>query len=206
MNQDIEKKRQGKRKQHLVLTMAALVSVVLLVVILGKGLTLDPNTKGNALAGKVAIDFHAKWLQGQGLVKEADPSGFRLSQFKGQPVVLNFWASWCVSCREEAREMELFWQKYKDKGVAVVGIAIQDQVEPAMQFANYFQKSYILGIDSQGGISLDYGVTGVPETFFIDSNGVVKEKVVGPVSFSMMESVVQKLLQSQGSQTSNQGG
>ena len=116
-----------------------------------------------------------------------DGSTYTLHDLRGKVVVLNFWASWCYSCREEARFFEEFWQKYKDKGIAVVGIAIQDQDGPAIEFARQFGKTYILGLDTDGKASIDYGVYGVPETFLIDRNGVIRHKEAGPVTVAMLE-------------------
>ena len=177
----------GHRKRHVAATLAGLIFVAALVVLLGKGLTLNPNSSGNAFEDQEALDFKAKWIQGQELVEGGDSAGFTLKEFRGKAVILNFWASWCVSCREEAKEMELFWQKYKEQGVIVLGVAIQDTEESARKFADYFGKTYILGMDVDGKISIDYGVTGVPETFFIDYQGIVRDKVTGPVDLPMME-------------------
>ena len=122
--------------------------------------------------------------------QQAGARGFALDDFKGRPVVVNFWASWCVSCREEARELEKFWQAVKGKNVAVVGVAIQDTVEAAQKFAKQYGKTYILGLDEDGKAAIDYGVAGVPETFIIDASGVIVHKETGPVTAQKLEEAV----------------
>ena len=104
--------------------------------------------------------------------------------------MLNFWASWCYSCRAEAVDFERFWKERQD--IAVVGIAIQDTVEAAKAFAAQYGKTYILGLDTDGKIALDYGVTGVPETFFINANGVIVHKETGPVTEKMLQKYSKK--------------
>jgi cytochrome c biogenesis protein CcmG/thiol:disulfide interchange protein DsbE len=109
-------------------------------------------------------------------------------------LILNFWASWCVSCRTEAHELESFWKAYRDQGVKVVGIAIQDEQEAAKKFAQYYGKTYILGLDEDGKAAIDYGVSGVPETFLIDRDGVIRHKEIGPVSAAMLKNLLPKIL------------
>ena len=111
---------------------------------------------------------------------------------KGRPVVLNFWASWCVSCRQEAVELEKFWQAHKDQ-VLVVGIAIQDSAEDSKRFAAYFGKTYAIGLDEDGKAAIDYGVSGVPETFLIDAQGVIRHKEIGPVEATQLSQLIGKI-------------
>ena len=75
----------------------------------------------------------------------------------------------------------------------VVGIAIQDQEEAALAFAKNYGKTYPLGLDEEGKIAIDYGVTGVPETFVIDENGTIIEKITGPVDYQKLIEIVKTL-------------
>jgi cytochrome c biogenesis protein CcmG/thiol:disulfide interchange protein DsbE len=167
------------------------IGALLLVTVLWVGLQIDQKSIPNTLVGKKAYPLAAEWIQGQSLL--TGPSD-ALTQAQNRVLVLNFWASWCVSCREEARELELFWQQYKDKDVLVLGVAIQDQTESAARFAAEFGKTYLLGLDTSGKISIDYGVTGVPESFIIDRQGIVVHKHVGPVSATDLAKLVDPLL------------
>jgi cytochrome c biogenesis protein CcmG, thiol:disulfide interchange protein DsbE len=90
------------------------------------------------------------------------------SELDGRPVVINFWASWCIPCREEAPLLERTWREYKDEGVAIVGINIKDSVTAAKEFVDDFDITYPIVRDESGEVERDFGLTGLPETFFID--------------------------------------
>ena len=153
------------------------------------GFTTDPKLVPSPLIGKPARSFDLQLLNGTQTVS--------LEDFRGKPLVLNFWASWCVECRSEASELEAFHQEHSAKGDAVVvGVAIQDTVDQAQAFAQRFGKTYLLGLDNEAGqIALDYGIYGVPETFIIDANGVIRTKQVGGVTRAWLDQQLEKLAQ-----------
>lgn len=175
------------------------IAIVLFLVTIGlvttlyMGLNQDPKAIPSNFIGKPAMDFRVAWIQGEDILGGETTEHFNLNDFRGKNVILNFWASWCVSCRTEARDLEAIHRKYKDKDIAVVGIAIQDTIGDARRFASTFGKNYILGLDEDGKASIDYGVTGVPETFIIDKQGVVVHKEVGPVTTAMLEEFIAKM-------------
>ena len=172
-----------------------LIAMIAFLSVLWRGLNSDPNKVPSALIDKEALGFEVKWLQGQEHMKAPRAEGFSLADFKGRPMILNFWASWCYSCQSEASDFEAFWQRYKDKGIVVAGIAIQDTPEAALGFAKKYGKTYILGLDAEDGkAAIDYGVTGVPETFFIDKEGRVVHKEAGPVSTELLAKYAEILL------------
>lgn len=124
-----------------------------------------------------------------------------LDSLKGTPFVLNFFASWCVSCREEAHLLEqayLRWGQDPSK-LRVIGIAVQDTPEKARAFAKRYGKTYFLGLDDAAGdISLNYGIYGVPETFFVNAQGIIQYKQIGPVTEAVLEREIPKLIASKG--------
>lgn len=187
----------GPNRKHILTTLAFVLVVAGIIGFFYRGLShpADKNIP-SAMLGKQAQPFQVSWLQGQEhLGHSPDAKGFSLADFKGRPLILNFWASWCYSCREEARDFEAFWQRYKDKGIIVAGIAIQDSPEAALQFAKTYGKTYLLGLDSEDGkAAIDYGVTGVPETFIIDRNGVVLHKEAGPMTSEKLAVFAEQLL------------
>ena len=195
MNGDQDK--QEKRRHWLITGLILSVAVVILG-ILGRGLTLTPGTGTTALTGKQANSFSAVWLQGQEFIPEASGSEFTLDHVKKKPLILNFWASWCLSCQSEARVMEEFWREHQGEDFLMLGIAIQDTEVAAREFAKYHGKTYPLGLDTDGKSAIEYGVTGVPETFFIDRNGVIQHKEAGPVSRELLDRMLPVITASNG--------
>lgn len=105
-----------------------------------------------------------------------------LQELRGIPVVLNFWASWCVPCRDEAAALERGWRRARPQGVAYVGLNMQDLSEDARTFAGEVGMDYLTIRDRSNGVARSYGVTGIPETFFIDGAGRVVGHVVGAIT------------------------
>jgi cytochrome c biogenesis protein CcmG/thiol:disulfide interchange protein DsbE len=104
-----------------------------------------------------------------------------LSDLRGKGVVLNFWASWCGPCEQEAAALETAWQKYKDKGIVFVGVDYLDQDPAAMRYLEKYNISYPNGPDLASKVSKRYTIRGVPETFFIDPQGkLVGCRQIGP--------------------------
>lgn len=105
-----------------------------------------------------------------------------LEELRGTPIVLNFWASWCVPCREEARTLEQGWRRVRARGVLFLGLNMQDLTGDARAFIREFDNSYLNVRDQSNGVARDWGVTGIPETFFITARGRVVGHVIGVVS------------------------
>jgi cytochrome c biogenesis protein CcmG/thiol:disulfide interchange protein DsbE len=108
-----------------------------------------------------------------------DGGTLALSSLRGQYVLINFWASWCIPCRDEAPLLERAWGEYRTRGLMVVGVNIQDLEPEARKFITQFKVSYPNVRDRDGRVSRAYGTTGVPETFFIDREGRVVRKFPG---------------------------
>lgn len=122
-----------------------------------------------------------------------------LEAHRGRVVVVNFWASWCVpACYEEAPVLERNWRAYRDKGVVVLGVDIQDKPEAARKFIDQFSLTFPNALDPAGKVSVDYGVYGVPETFFIDARGNIRAKHVGAVTDDIFRREVDRLLAERG--------
>lgn len=118
----------------------------------------------------------------------------RLSDFRGQPVVINFWASWCGPCRLEAPALEEAHVRYKDQGVVILGINLWDSEEGAAEFRKIYGQTYPSGPDPRGTIAIEYGVSGIPETFFITPDGHIAAKFVGPLPMETMETLLVEML------------
>ena len=106
----------------------------------------------------------------------------KLSDLRGKGVVLNFWASWCKPCEEEAADLEAAWRKYKDQGIVFVGVDYLDQDPSAKRYLEKFAITFANGPDLASKISKRYTIRGVPETFFIDAEGnIVGCRKIGPL-------------------------
>jgi len=102
-----------------------------------------------------------------------------LENFKGKPVVVNFWATWCGPCKQEMPFFEETWREYKDKDIVFIGIDVMDDRENAQEFVDKLGISYTNLYDPSGKISNSYGVVALPATFFIDKNGDISVKHYG---------------------------
>jgi cytochrome c biogenesis protein CcmG, thiol:disulfide interchange protein DsbE len=122
-----------------------------------------------------------------------------LAAHQGKVVVVNFWASWCrPACYEEAPVLERNWRAYRDRGVVVLGVDIQDTPDAAKRFIADFSLTFPNALDPAGKVSVDYGVYGVPETFFIDRRGRIRAKHVGAVTDETFRREVDRLLAEHG--------
>jgi cytochrome c biogenesis protein CcmG, thiol:disulfide interchange protein DsbE len=111
-----------------------------------------------------------------------------LRELRGTPFVLNFWASWCVPCRVEAPRLEGAWKRARAAGLGVlfVGLNMQDVTEDARKFISDFRISYLNLRDQSNHVALDWGVTGIPETFFVTARGAVVAHVIGAASSTQL--------------------
>ena len=117
-----------------------------------------------------------------------------LSEFLGRPIMVDFWGSWCVPCRREAATLEKVWREYADRGVVFIGVDVFDTDSRARSFIREFDITYPVGPDPKGRIAVEYGLTGVPEKYFIDRQGRIVRKLVGPLSEDRLTEILDQLL------------
>jgi len=162
------------------------LAVVPVVALLAYGFRVNPREIPSPLVGRPAAPFTLRTFGG---------APVSLESLRGRVVVLNFWASWCYpACYEEAPALERAWRAYRDRGVAVLGVAIQDRQEAALKFISEFSLTFPNAPDPAGKVSVDYGVYGVPETFFIDRSGRIRRKHAGAVTDELFRATVEQLL------------
>ena len=162
-----------------------LAVLVPLIVVLAMGFGKDPHAVRSPLLGKAAPTFALKAVDTDAVV---DP---RLGQ--GKPVVLNFWATWCQPCKAEHGILEWAAQRHGQK-VQFFGLVYEDTKVRIQAFLKQHGSGYPTLVDVGGKTAIAYGVGGVPETFFIDAKGVIREKYAGPLSAPMIEERIQRLM------------
>lgn len=171
----------GSTSTRKVLAVVASGSLILaLMILLGIGLANKSPVTGRS--GVTRIGKPAPTMS----FTTFDGKTFDLQQQRGKPVVINFWASWCAPCRQEATVLENMWGKYQDKDIVFIGVDIQDSDDAARAFISEFGLTYPNGMDQNGRISIDYGVIGIPVTFLVDREGIVVRRWVGGIRQSQI--------------------
>jgi cytochrome c biogenesis protein CcmG/thiol:disulfide interchange protein DsbE len=117
-----------------------------------------------------------------------------LEALRGKVVMIDFWASWCPPCRQEAPVLAQVYEEYKGKGVEFVGVDIWDSRSEALKFIDRYGVTYPSGLDGKGIIAIDYGVSGIPEKYFIDRNGLLVKKFIGPMDEAKLKQVLDEML------------
>jgi cytochrome c biogenesis protein CcmG, thiol:disulfide interchange protein DsbE len=157
-----------------------------LVGFLAVGLQRDPREVPSPLVQKAAPAFNVPQLA------DADKA-FSPADMKGQVWMLNVWASWCVACRVEHPLLVEFG---RSKNVPLIGLDYKDQRPVAVKFLGQHGDPYQLSaFDGDGRVGIDYGVYGVPETFIIDKQGVIRHKQIGPITPEAMEKTILPLIE-----------
>lgn len=124
-----------------------------------------------------------------------DGQTITLSDLRGQIVIVNFWASWCGPCRQEAPTLENIWRRYRDRGVTLIGITYADEDDNARAFIDEYDLTYPIGPDRGTTISGDlYNIRGVPETFIIDQTGHVRQFILSVVTDEQLTGAIETLL------------
>lgn len=139
---------------------------------------------GRAALGKPAADFQL-----------VDPDGglLTLADYRGQPVLVNFWATWCVPCRREVPDFVQLQEEWGDSA-RIVGVNLQERAATVSQFAADFQINYPLALDLDGEVTKAYRLTGLPETFFVDSAGILRDHRIGAVEPEIARCIVDGML------------
>lgn len=119
---------------------------------------------------------------------------YTLSQLRGKVVIINFWASWCPPCREEAAYLEQTWRKYKNKDVIFIGVDYVDAEKPALAYIKEFDITYFNGPDLGTRISQSYNIKGVPETYYVAKDGTLRGNHIGPLKEPQLDNKIDELL------------
>jgi len=161
---------------------AAFLAVFSVLGLLGWGLV---RTTNGPLGSGPAPDFTLTGFDG---------STVTLSDLRGQVVIINFWASWCPPCREEAAYLEQTWREYQGRGVVFIGVDWVDTEKEALAYIDEFDITYLNGPDLGTRIAQAYRIRGVPETFFVDKNGQLRGVKIGPLYPPELEDRIDELV------------
>ncbi len=172
-----------RRTVWLVIVLGLLVAFIVLLAI-----GLEPHTS-TLLQGKAAPELTLTAFNG-----EFGGQRFTLGDLRGQVVVLNMWASWCVECEKEAVILEQAWRDYRAQGVWFIGVDYLDTDTAGLAYLKRFDITYPNGPDIKSRIYQDYHSTGVPESFFIDRHGIVQHVQIGPIGQPQLYGLLDRLL------------
>ena len=140
----------------------------------------------NSLIGHPAPDFTLSVLSTS--PGSASPTTMHLASLKGKPIILNFWASWCDPCKHEAPLLEATWRVLQPQGVLLIGIDFQEAQSDAQTFLRTYSITYPNVADRSGSTALNYGIAGLPDTFFLNRQGIIVSKVVGELTEQSLQS------------------
>jgi len=134
--------------------------------------------------GQLAPDFSLQFPDG---------TKTKLSDWQGQPVVLNFWATWCAPCREEMPEFVAAYDRYQDDGLVIVGVNAQETASQAAEFMGSFSMDFPVALDTRGDVQQLFNVRGLPTTVFIDREGRIVERWAGLLRGPALEELLAEI-------------
>lgn len=158
-------------------------SVLTTIVALGYG--RDPANQPSQLAGNPAPSFELVDLDGRPM---------SLVELRGRPVVLNFWATWCPPCRDEMPLLDAAQDRYREQGLVIVGILFEDSADDARRFLSTYAIGYPTLLDPGGRTAIDYGVFGLPETYFVDRGGTVRYRHIGAIDAATLDARIAEIM------------
>ena len=177
------RRRLTRRQTQLVAGVGVAVAVI--VALLATGLGRDPSVIASPLVGRTAPNFTLPRLDGPPVT---------LSKLRGQVVVINFWASWCVECKVEQAALDQTWQQFQDSGVVLLGVNFEDETAAARGYVRTADVTYPVVEDTDSSTALAYGLRGVPETFIVNRSGRIVNRIIGPVDATALTSEINSTL------------
>ena len=182
--------RKSSRKRRI--TIFAVVSLLNagLLIFLWTQLLTPAQNQNQAHSADPLIGHAAPNFMLDALSLHAAPA-ISLASFKGKPVVLNVWNSACVPCVQEAPLLQSQWQRVQSQGIVFIGIDFQDAKSDGVSFLQKYGITYLNVLDATGSTAISYGVTGAPETIFINRQGIVISRVIGELTVQTLQSNLQ---------------
>jgi peroxiredoxin len=147
--------------------------------------TASPNTKIGIEKGDIAPDFELLTPEGQKV---------KLSDFRGKKVILNFWATWCPPCRAEMPDIQNFYSQNSDKVVLAVNLtSTEKDFGNVAKFIKEYGITFPVVLDKESKTATMYQISAIPTSYIIDTNGVIQQKIVGPMNYEMMTKVLAQI-------------
>ena len=165
---------------------AALIVPLLLAILLGVYLVSRNPVAAPTAIGSLAPDFS---------VADLDGNPVRLADLRGRPVIINFWASWCGPCVEEFPLLRDAAARHAGDGLVVIGIVWQDRSEAARDFMARNGATWVAAMDPGGRVARDYGMLGLPETYFIDRDGIIRARQIGQISAASLDEKIAAIIE-----------
>jgi len=177
-----------RRTGFIVASSVIVVTGLVIVVVMGSRFGSDPNQSPSAVINQLAPTMELPLLTGQGSLS--------LDDFRGDVVVVNFWASWCTACRNEHDDLLTAEALYDSRGVHFVGISFEDRTEDAMAMLDElgWGTGYHFVVDPDHQAAFSFGIRGIPETFFINPSGVIVNRIFGESTFAMLSEALDHVL------------
>ena len=152
-----------------------ILAIILVLLLLSVGCSPGFQPTGSSATaapqiGKLAPDFQLPNLDGQVVT---------LSDLRGKPVLINFWATWCLPCREEMPYLQQIYDEWTGKGLVLLAIDIGETPDTVKEFMQEYDLSMPVLLDTSQGVAQRYNITGIPTTFLIDTDGIIRAKVIG---------------------------
>ena len=175
----------SSRMRIALISTVAIITVVLAVVFASR-FGQDPRLSPSPLIGRPAPDNVLD-------VVESDAT-LSLGELRGDIVLVNFWAPWCVPCRYEHPDLLRIVDEYGGFGVSVVGITYQSTEDAVIEYLDELGRGYPVVMDDRSRAAIEFGVRGVPETFFVDRDGIVVAKVAGPIDYALASATLDRII------------
>ena len=156
---------------------------------------LGDETQGLEI-GQLAPDFQDGQEGESGGLTDLDGRPLRLEDYRGRPLWIVFWATWCPPCQQETPDLRAAYEANRDKGLAVLAISVQEPADDVRDFVSRYGLSYDIGLDRSGSVLRRYSVFGLPTHYFVGAHGRVVERYLGPLTRAEMDARIARILRS----------
>lgn len=167
------------------------ITVLLLVFLAAFAIYNNLHSKSGSTEQIPKAGFTAPYFS----LKAMDNNTYNVAGKRERPVILNFWASWCGPCRQEAPDLRQVYLKYQDKiDFYAINLTSNDVLDEAKAFVGTFQLPFPILLDETGKVADSYQIMSIPTTYFVDSNGIIRQKVIGATDRGSFEKYVRELI------------